>query len=345
MSELTPLVSAQHGAFFLVEPARTATTGAAARRLLRLPAARRRAGPLRARRGPRRPGRASSASRSSSTTSPRTTSRSPPASARRRRATSSCCRCSSRSRSSASSSWLVAAVQRDQPRVPRPDHRDDRRRAQHDHREHAHRGAAEQSQSLARELQSSRELQQTNDELRRRRLLPAEPRHRGQEREIELARAASRRRPTQLALSLEVQVGVPGQHEPRAAHAAELAADPVAAAGRQRRGNLTEPAGRVRHDDPRGRQRPARADQRHPRPVQGRGGQDGARPRRRSRSPTSARTSSARSGRSPRRRASTFAIELDDALPAVDRHRRAAPAAGAAQPAVQRLQVHPRRAR
>ena len=34
---------------------------------------------------------------------------------------------------------------------------------------------------------------------------------------------------------LQVQVGVPGQHEPRAAHAAELAADPVAPAGRQRR--------------------------------------------------------------------------------------------------------------
>ena len=55
----------------------------------------------------------------------------------------------------------------------------------------------------------------------------------------------------------------------------------------------------------------------------------------------SARTSSARSGRWPSRTGSTFRIELDPALPAADRHRRAAPAAGAAQPALQRVQVHP----
>ena len=44
-------------------------------------------------------------------------------------------------------------------------------------------------------------------------------------------------------------------------------------------GNLTRQAGRVRADDPRGRLGPAAADQRHPRPVQGRGGQDGDPPR------------------------------------------------------------------
>ena len=37
---------------------------------------------------------------------------------------------------------LAAPVLRRQPRLPRPDHRDDRRRAQHDPGEHAHRGAA-----------------------------------------------------------------------------------------------------------------------------------------------------------------------------------------------------------
>jgi hypothetical protein len=44
---------------------------------------------------------------------------------------------------SASSSWPPPTVQRGQPHLPRAGHRDHRRRAQHDHRQHAHRGAAQ----------------------------------------------------------------------------------------------------------------------------------------------------------------------------------------------------------
>ena len=69
---------------------------------------------------------------------------------------------------------------------------------------------------------------------------------------------------------VEVQVGVPGQHEPRAAHAAQLAADPVQAAVGQRAGQPQREAGRIRQDDQLGRIGPAQPHQRHPRPVEDR---------------------------------------------------------------------------
>ena len=58
-----------------------------------------------------------------------------------------------------------------------------------------------------------------------------------------------------------------------------------------------------------------------------------------SRSPTSARTSSARSGRSPSRRGSSSRSRSARAA-AVDRHRRAAAAADPEEPALERVQVH-----
>ncbi len=75
-----------------------------------------------------------------------------------------------------------------------------------------------------------------------------------------------------------LQVRVPGEHVARAAHPAELAADPRQAARRQRRREPHAQAGGVRRDDPRRGLGPAPADQRHPRPVEGRGGQDGRQP-------------------------------------------------------------------
>ena len=82
------------------------------------------------------------------------------------------------------------------------------------------------------------------------------------------------------------------------------------------------------------------ADQRHPRPVEGRGGKDG-RPRHRRRARRRARLRrTARSARSPRRRASRFAVEIEADLPADDGDRRAAAPAGAEEPALERVQVH-----
>ncbi len=53
-------------------------------------------------------------------------------------------------------------------------------------------------------------------------------------------------------------------------------ADPCQAAGRQQGRQPDGRAGQLRADDLLGRQRPARADQRHPRPLEDRGGQDRA---------------------------------------------------------------------
>ncbi len=71
-----------------------------------------------------------------------------------------------------------------------------------------------------------------------------------------------------------IQVGIPRQHEPRAAHAAQLLAHPREAARGQQAGQPHRGAGEVRADHFRGGQRPARAHQRHPGSVEDRGRQD-----------------------------------------------------------------------
>ena len=77
---------------------------------------------------------------------------------RRRRPTWSCCRCCSRaSRSASSSSPRVTRVLRAAPGLPGPARRHHRRRAQHDPRQPAHRGAARRSPSAwPRSCRSSR---------------------------------------------------------------------------------------------------------------------------------------------------------------------------------------------
>ncbi len=77
----------------------------------------------------------------------------------------------------------------------------------------------QQSQSLNAELEQQAQLLEERN-------LDIE----GKNREIEQARLGLEEKAAQLALSTPVQVGVPGQHEPRAAHAAQQPADPVQAA-------------------------------------------------------------------------------------------------------------------
>ena len=203
------------------------------------------------------------------------------------------------------------------PGLPRPARGDHRRRAQHHHRQLAHRGAARRVPAArhraagavgrAAAPAGASCSAPTPSWRRRPRCWPSRTAtSRCKNIEIEQARRALEERPQQLALVLAVQVGVPGQHVARAAHPAELAADPREAAGRQPRRQPHRPAGRVRQHHPQRGLRPAAAHQRHPRPVQGRGGQDGRRPGRRCRWPGCCELRRGRrSGRWPRRRAWT----------------------------------------
>ena len=140
-----------------------------------------------------------------------------------------------------------------------------------------------QSQSLAGELQSQQEeLQQTNQQLEEKAALLAE-----QNVEVERKNQRSRAGPPgargegrAAGADLEVQVRVPREHVARAAHAAQQPADPVRPALAATRTATSRQADRVRQDDPRVGQRPADADQRHPRPVEDRVGHGHRRRRR-----------------------------------------------------------------
>ncbi len=76
---------------------------------------------------------------------------------------------------------------------------------------------------------------------------------------------------------LQVQVRVPREHVARAADAAQQPADPLEAAVGEHRRQPQRQAGRVRPHHPLVGVGPARADQRDPRPVEDRVGDDGRR--------------------------------------------------------------------
>ncbi len=84
-----------------------------------------------------------------------------------------------------------------------------------------------QSQALAEQLQK------TNAELEEKAHLLAEQKNEVEtkNREVEQAKAALEEKAEQLVAHFQVQERVPGQHEPRAAHAAQQPADPGANAG------------------------------------------------------------------------------------------------------------------
>ena len=112
--------------------------------------------------------------------------------------------------------------------------------------------------------------------------------------------AAGTRRRT--AAREPLQVRVPGQHVARAAHAAQLVADPGQAAQREQGRQPQRRAAEVRADDLRRGQRPAEPDQRHPRPLQGGGRPPGAAAAVRLGASPGRRRCSARSRRWPARR-------------------------------------------
>ena len=204
-----------------------------------------------------------------------------------------------------------------------------------------------QSQSLAQELQSrQQELQQTNQELEDKAGLLA---HQNQEverknQEVEQARKALEEKAEQLALTSKYKSEVPGQHVARAAHAAQQPADPVRSAVPQHREQPFVEAGGVRQDDPRLGQRPADPDQRHSRPVEDRVRHRAGRSDR----PDARRAAPLCRAHVPPCRRGEECRFLPPSRPEaaqVDVRRQQAPAAGAEEPAVERLQVHARRPR
>ena len=91
--------------------------------------------------------------------------------------------------------------------------------------------------------------------------------------EIEQARQEIEERARAAGPGVPLQVPVPRQCVARAAHPAQQPADPGPAAGPEPGREPHAQAGRVRERHPLVRVGPAAADQRHPGPVQGRGGQ------------------------------------------------------------------------
>ena len=346
MSELTPLVDAQHGAFFMLarrgrggraEPARDATATSSARRsrtgsrsgeaLVGQAALERQADPRHAARRT-------------------TTSRSPPALGE-----------------AAPANIIVLPVLFEdqvmavielasfQPFTEVQQTfleqlvRDDRRRPQHDRRRRcaprscssSRSRSREELQSQSEELQTQQEeLQQTNKELEEQaaslkaseELLQtaaggAAADERGARGEAGAARGAepadrasrtrrsssrggrSRRRPSssrsRRTTSREFLANM--SHELRTPLNSLLILAKLLA--RQPRRQPHREADRVRRHDPRRGHRPARADQRHPRPLEGRGREDGGQPRGRADGASCASSRSGRSGRSPSRRGSS----------------------------------------
>ena len=253
MSELTPLVSAHHGAFFMMD----ADGGRPMLKLTDTYAYRERKGvaeSIPARRGPGRPVRAREeehpADQRAARLHPHQLGPRRGAAAQHHRAADSV-----RGRGQGGDrAGVVQHLQRDPPDIPRSAEREHRRRAQHDHAPTcAPRSCSQQSQSLTQELQNqSKELtdQQDDSEAHQHGARTAgarargkgqaargtEHQGRGQEPRSRAGAQVARRKGRAARADLEVQVRVPRQHVARVAHAAEQPADPGQGAVRQQGG-------------------------------------------------------------------------------------------------------------
>ena len=180
---------------------------------------------------------------------------------------------------------LVHRVQPGADRLPRAADRDPRGQRQHDHRQRADRraarGVAAARLRAAGAVGGAAGPAGGTAAVQRRAggqggaAGRAEPGHRDQERRDRAGQAGDRGARQAAGAGVQVQVAVPGEHVARAAHAAEQPADPGPAAGAEPGAEPHRQAGRVRQRHSLGRVGPAAAHQRHPRPVQGRGGADG----------------------------------------------------------------------
>ena len=160
---------------------------------------------------------------------------------------------------------LVHLVQPGADRLPRAADRDPRGQLQHDHRERAHRhaagGVAAADHRAAGAVRGAAGAAGGTAAVQRRAggqggaAGRAEPRHRDQERRDRAGQAGDRGARPAAGAGLEVQVAVPREHVPRAAHAAEQPAHPGPAAGAEPGPEPHRQAGRVRQRHPLGRAR------------------------------------------------------------------------------------------
>ena len=170
---------------------------------------------------------------------------------------------------------LLQPLQPHTPGLPRPAHREHRAGAEHDRGQHPHRepaqavavpgaGAAVPPAGAARLQRGPR----TPGPASRR----AEHRGRAQERGGRAGQAPRRGEGRTARDHLEVQVRVLLEHVTRAAHAAQQPPDPRGRAGGQPRREPDRHAGAVRQRHPLLGHRPAAVARRHPRPREGRVG-------------------------------------------------------------------------
>ena len=131
------------------------------------------------------------------------------------------------------------------------------------------------SEELLKDQQE--ELQQVNEELEEKASLLAEQNRKVESKneEVEASEARPRREGRAAGIELQVQVGVPRQHVARAAHAVEQPSHPGAPAQREQGRKPLRQAGGIRANDSHVGQRPAQSHQRRARPVEGRSRQDG----------------------------------------------------------------------
>ena len=234
-------------------------------------------------------------------------------------------------------------VQPDSPGVPRAVDREHRNRAQYDRRQHAHRRPA-QAVAVARPGAAKPPGRAAADQPgapgKGTSARPPEPGSRAEESGSRAGPAGTRRESQAARAHIQVQVGVPRQHVARAAHAAQQPADPLRPALEEPRRQLEPQADRVRQDDSLLRQRSADADQRHPRPVEDRVGNGR---RRRGRAATGRSAKLRRAHLPPRRRIEGAGLRDRDGLRTseVGLHRRQTAAAGDQESAIERVQVHP----